>query len=505
MEGTSLSALYTDAAAIDLSTPNSRWIAHVFTPTSQYGPPPRAQADIARWYSDRGLPVHTPFLLSPVGEYDLELNSFFRNIVMVVRAPRTQEAYARDLARFLTFLGRIAPNHTWKTVTEEHRRFYYHWRNLDERGPRVSASTWNREVASLTKFYAWALQQGFVQHSPMSMSVRHRARIGGGIAKQITSSSAELRPNSSADRIPWLPAPDYRRWRDIGLRGYSKDGLPDPHFRGVMAGRNAAFADIMIRTGMRLREQASLLLQEVPSRTGDVVYVPGDLSPAVTKNKSARRIYYPRSVLLSLETYVRSERAEAVHFAQGRRRYVADSTSFILNPETRTARRMGSSDQAIRLTSLTEAERMRTFWDGPDGLEPAALWLTEGGTPLSPRSWQAIFRKANSRCSDRGVTIACHPHMLRHSFAVITLEQLQRGHIQRLSEMDKDQRRNYRMVFGDPLDWVRLRLGHRSIETTQGYLHVLAELDYETRLSLTDDTTAHEIQTLAPSPEAVDI
>jgi integrase len=42
-------------------------------------------------------------------------------------------------------------------------------------------------------------------------------------------------------------------------------------------------------------------------------------------------------------------------------------------------------------------------------------------------------------------------------------------------------------VFGDPLDWVRRRLGHRSVVTTQIYLHTLAELDMETRLALVPD------------------
>jgi hypothetical protein len=43
------------------------------------------------------------------------------------------------------------------------------------------------------------------------------------------------------------------------------------------------------------------------------------------------------------------------------------------------------------------------------------------------------------------------------------------------------------MVFGDPLDWVRRRLGHRSVETTQKYLHTLAELEMETRMALVGD------------------
>lgn len=77
--------------------------------------------------------------------------------------------------------------------------------------------------------------------------------------------------------------------------------------------------------------------------------------------------------------------------------------------------------------------------------------------------------------------------MLRHSFAVTTLEHLQRGHLAALGEMNPEQRRHYQMVFGDPLDRVRRRLGHRSIETSLKYLHTLAELEMETRLALIAD------------------
>jgi integrase len=70
---------------------------------------------------------------------------------------------------------------------------------------------------------------------------------------------------------------------------------------------------------------------------------------------------------------------------------------------------------------------------------------------------------------------------------VVTLEQLQRGHIAALASMSADQRGQYTRIFGDPLDWVRRRLGHRSVLTTTVYLHALAELEMETRVALVPD------------------
>jgi hypothetical protein len=56
-----------------------------------------------------------------------------------------------------------------------------------------------------------------------------------------------------------------------------------------------------------------------------------------------------------------------------------------------------------------------------------------------------------------------------------------------LGELSVDQRGHYTRVFGDPLDWVRRRLGHRSVVTTQIYLHALAELEMQTRMMLIPD------------------
>jgi len=47
---------------------------------------------------------------------------------------------------------------------------------------------------------------------------------------------------------------------------------------------------------------------------------------------------------------------------------------------------------------------------------------------------------------------------------------LQRGHIAELAAMAAGQRGEYQRIFGDPLDWVRRRLGHRSAATTLKYM-----------------------------------
>ncbi|MFD8381425.1 hypothetical protein ACFV2X_23305 [Streptomyces sp. NPDC059679] len=116
------------------------------------------------------------------------------------------------------------------------------------------------------------------------------------------------------------------------------------------------------------------------------------------------------------------------------------------------------------------------------------FWLGERGMPLSLSTWKDMFTDANRRCEEQGLDLHAHAHLLRHTFAVITLEQLQRGHIAALGDMNPAQRLHYQRIFGDPMDWVRRRLGHASQLSTLIYLHALQELEMETRMALVPDT-----------------
>jgi site-specific recombinase XerD len=53
------------------------------------------------------------------------------------------------------------------------------------------------------------------------------------------------------------------------------------------------------------------------------------------------------------------------------------------------------------------------------------LWLNRRGLPVMPGTWQSMFGDANDRCRRNDVALRAHPHLLRHTYAVVTLEQLQ--------------------------------------------------------------------------------
>lgn len=66
------------------------------------------------WRESIGLEVGTPFLMSPVFGYDIELNEFFRSAGMRSDAVATQQGYARVLAAFFTFLWRSRGGRSWR-------------------------------------------------------------------------------------------------------------------------------------------------------------------------------------------------------------------------------------------------------------------------------------------------------------------------------------------------------------------------------------------------------
>jgi len=353
----------------------------------------------------------------------------------------------------------------------------------------VRGATWGREVATVNSFYRWATESGFVEHNPILQRAardrRWRRREEAGLTP------AEAPKDGHREDLAWLPPASYRRWRDVGVRGYLPTGLLDQSFGGRNAARNATFCDLMVRTGLRLTEQASLTMFDVPDMDTHRAYSPTRLPAAIAKNGSGRRIYIPATVLREVWDYIRFDRAELIEQARSRGSYnqiaaklvVEDPQCAVIAPRTSGGRRRP-------VETLNPRQRRRLFICGAEGLEPATLWLNRNGLPVMPGTWQSMFGDANDRCRRHAVDLRAHPHLLRHTYAVVTLEQLQREHIRELGAMNPAQRTTYEQIFGDPLDWVRRRLGHRSVETTFKYLHTLNELAMETRLALVPDEWA---------------
>jgi len=444
-----------------------------------------------------------PFVLGPDGAYDLNLNRFLRELDgWGVRSAHTVVAYARDLMLFARFLHeRRGGRSLWRADQEDLRAYKRARRHTP--GFEVSAATWNRFLAALDKWVEWALYERLLTERPFRM-VERTVLTGRGLARVVVNAEREVDDETAPVRF--LPYVDYLLWRDVGLRGLLPDGGPDRGWRGRHGRRNAAFADLLVCTGMRLGEASSLLLPEVPAADGRAMTGAVQLASAVTKRNRARTVFVTRRVLRELHHWVEMERDELVtrKTAAGAYDHVADRVP--VRSAGRMALTMAGRGGSRPYARITVGERRRLHRVDADGGAggPLWLWLGENGLPLSASTWQAVFCRANERCARFGLQVRAHPHTLRHTFAVHMLGLLLRQTVRALRREPGGtlmSQQVKRQLVGDPLRKLQLLLGHRHRETTFVYLDVLDEAQEIVLAALHDWDEQAEALTRVPAED----
>ncbi|MFI7356097.1 tyrosine-type recombinase/integrase [Streptomyces avidinii] len=444
--------------------------------------------DLAAREERAGVHAGDPILLSPDFRIDEVLILFLCRSSFARLAPETKRNYTDDYCLFFDFLwGR---GKAWSEATSDDLWDFEDWRTRSPRNPRtVGGARWNRGLAALSRLYDWAVRSGRVAVSPVVMrSVlgRHGESVSVPVARA---------KNARGSEVHWLTPRAFRRWVDVGLRGHGVDGCPSSGWKGRLADRNAAFADLLFSSGVRLTEGASLLTFEVPNLVleGGRYYV-GRLARQVTKSKRARTFYVSSPVVGEVEGYVESSRARMVRRAQARGRYECLPQWRLVTHQTGGRRRLvhwRDQDGLEGQTALAEAtveERMSFFAEGPAGPEPLWLWLNESGLPFRPQSWEGVFREGSARCQrllapETAAALFCTPHMCRHSFALCMLVVLNHVMDRRMG-LTAEERRDFRLLYGDPWRMVQDLLGHAQLETTRAiYLAPVADLQLRSLLA----------------------
>ncbi|WP_258040103.1 hypothetical protein [Streptomyces sp. SM1] len=330
--------------------------------------------------------------------------------------------------------------------------------------------------------YKWASKprNAFVPRNPVPT---HQVTGRYGQIIEVPDDKAK---NTKASNVHWLTPRTFRLWVDVGLRGRGADGLRAPGWVGRLEDRNVAFVRLLYSSGLRRLEGASLLTFEVPSlRLEGGRYYTGRLAAAVTRSKQARTYYVAAGVVGDIENYVDSSRAEVIRKAQAKGRYDGVRDMRLVTKVTRGPKPIvhwQDRDGAMGRVALTDAlaeERMTWYTEGPNGPEPLWLWLNERGLPFQPHSWENVFTAANKRCraildpaSERRLdphsskAPYATPHSCRHSFALYMLVILHHLLDQRMG-LTPEERRDYRLLYGDPWRMVQDLLGHSHIETTR--------------------------------------
>lgn len=423
-------------------------------------------ANIARREKATGIPEGHPILLS-TETIDYRLGDYFGEAFRSDRGS-TARTYASELRTWFRFLELRSVS--WDEAERSDVRAFQVWRVYDDLNPRpVSPATWNKGWAALFHFYGWAKRRNWISENPASESDRlGDAASAGGYREK----------NARTSRDRWITPSDYRLWREVGLRSYVAEldssglltaGTIDEWSRFRNSGRNVAFVDFLITTGLRLTEVGSLLNFEIPSHVDEE-------APIFVKGGKRRHYRVLHQLgLQSLSNYQLGERRDAVRRANRLGTYTG-----IVNRLEVDVMYSGASGPRVRLTDGRDLDvtrmklfdRGRLFTRNSDGLDPAWLWLTETGTPMGPDTWGKTFGAANERVTKARASLGVlspgvrvTPHSLRFTFALFVLLagiraiDAERG----IDSGGAFNVRNYTQAF----DEVQHLLGHKSPTTTR--------------------------------------
>ncbi|MGW2784919.1 integrase [Streptomyces populi] len=446
-----------------------------------------------------GLRPGDPVYVRPDGIVDQDFLDFVRSEVFRNLERETKRNYGTDYRPLLSFLS--SRGLSWRDATPQDLSDYRHWRcDAPENPGRISGTKWDREAAAFTKLFKW----GKVYPLPVDVS-----RLEDRAADSVSS------------RVSWLTPRTWGLWSDIGLRGHTRAGAPALEWAARTELRNTSFVQLLLSSGLRRQEGGSLLTLELPAqRLRHGRYCHGRVAGAVTRSKASRVFYASVDAVGQVEAYIASERAWSVQRAQAEGRYdrlpmmrLITKVTHGLKPTVEWVDRSGVFGRQ-ELSRLGWRERQWLFLEGPDGPEPAWLWLSEEGLPMAPDRWNGIFRAANLRCEEvlltpeereikrefrlaeiRGKSPYATPHSCRHSMALYMLILLNELMESRYGLTAAD-RRDFALLFGDPWWLVKTLLGHADVETTKRhYLAPVAHLQLESILAsarTADDSTEVE-------------
>lgn len=429
----------------------------------------------------------TPFLVGPDGRADALVNAFWRAPDVRGLTEETQRRYAFSLKVWLDFLHTVGA--TWDRAGRDELAMFKQWRLSPEyNADPVLASTFVVDRAAIRRFYLWAAERRDVENP-----VRLRTVGASFFAAQKTVVEGTPAAVRRSD-VKWLTPEAFRLWRNIGLRGFTGDGMPGARWQGLTEDRDVAFVEGLFGTGLRLSEWSSQLTIELPESTQDGLFR-GRLAAACAKRSAGRNFWMRRRVAQQVRYYLDDGgRSAAIGRAQRAGRYELVADRWLLrelrpNGVIRVVDDTGTV-RDVRLDALGPRLRMRLFREGERGLEPLWVWLNHDGTPRPKKAWYKTFERANARVDKilgQPGRLWCRPHMLRHSFAlrwycIATFVAWQRTEL-----LTKSEQRDFRNQLGDVWFLLATLLGHRSAETTRDvYLEPFTALEVEQLVSLMD-------------------
>lgn len=442
----------------------------------------------------------TPLFVAPDGRADPRINRFWRDPSTQKLSVESMRRYAFSLKVWLNFLHAIGTN--WDRADPSTLADFKEWRmSAGLASTHVSSNTFHLDLAALMRFYQWASTNCVGVSNPVRFRQVRRAPAGQ------LDSILDARPSGvrRAD-VKWLTPSAFRQWRNIGLRGFTAEGVPSSSWIGSVEDRDVAFVNGLFGTGLRCGEWSSLLTIEVPEQHNQRRLLKVWLADACAKRGRGRHYWLPLPVIKEVQFYIREgSRSEAILRAQHDGRYA--SIRDLLLVESVDARgilsiRDGNQLRRMNLSALDPRLRMRLFKKTDSGLEPLWVWLNTNGMPRPKTAWSKTFTVANERVdrelssnSHKPTALWARPHMLRHSFALRWYSIATFVAWNRTAGLTVTEQRDFRNQLGDVWFLLATLLGHRSTETTRNvYLEPFQSLQIDNIVAMMDseDRTALE-------------
>lgn len=409
------------------------------------------------------------FLISGEGHCHSAANQYLRSPRMRSASKLTRDRYSRSLAVWFSFLSELDVE--WNHASIGELADFKYWRRSDPTNSRrIAGSSWNSDLAAIQSFYGWCAARGSFAVASDETTAIHL----------IESRTARASASRNAD-VRWLSPAAFDQWADRGILGIREDGSELANWRPRNEARDYAFVTGLYGSGLRLNEWASVLTVELDCpathSSGFRRYM---LADACAKAGAGHWYWLPQRAHDALQNYRDHERRKSVARAHKSGLYSRSGWEVVLFDSSRPSvvRFAENPRKAVKLRDLPPSRRRRLLTQGPGGLEPANVWLNEDGSTREKRAWYRSFGEANQRVRRAGVErLVCHPHMLRHSFALrwYAASRLAGGSLG-----------DFRDTIGDVWFLVQTMLGHRSVETTRRiYLEPFVQLDVENLLAHT--------------------
>lgn len=455
--------------------------------------------DVEAWAKRNGAIEGTPFFLDPWGRADVLVNAYWRDPLVRGRAAGTVRRYALSLKVWLDFLHVIGVR--WDQASRSDLAAFKEWRlSAEKNRQHVSPTSFCVDRAAIRSFYLWAAEQHGIDN-PVRVRAIATSRMGGYRVVSESTPSGLRRAD-----VKWLTPQAFRLWRNLGLRGFTTEGVPRHDWRGVTEDRDVAFVEGLFGTGLRIGEWSSMLTVEVPE-PGSEGLLRSHVASRCAKNGSGRPFWMRRRVAQQVQFYLQEgSRAASIGRAQRAGRYEQVADRWVVE-RVRLDGRLDVVDamgarRSVHLDALGPSTRMKMFCQGRDGLEPLWLWLNHDGTPRPTHSWYKTFDRANSRVAksfeqESGTPLWCRPHMLRHSFALRWYCIATFVAWRRTDMLTKQEQRDFRNQLGDVWFLMATLLGHRSAEVTRSvYLEPFQALQVEEIIALMDADDRQSLERL---------